>query len=150
MLSTGPNIGIRESRRIKGIYQLNQKDILENVMFEDAVAMCGYPIDIHSPDGAETNHAFLKPGSWYSLPYRSLISKGIKNLIVAGRCLSATHEALAAVRITPLCMAMGQAAGSAAALSAKTNSSVQDIDLTALRDMLVQDGAFLEDYKSGL
>ena len=146
--STGPNIGIRESRRIHGVYTLTAEDLLANVMFDDAVAMAGYPIDIHSPDGGQTNHAFLKAGSWYSVPYRSLISREIQNMIVAGRCLSASHEALAAVRVTPLVMAMGQAAGTAAALAAKTGTAVQDIDIRALRETLMKDGAFLEPYQS--
>jgi len=148
MHSTGPNIGIRESRRIKGVYQLTADDLLGNVMFDDAIAMSGYPIDIHSPDGAQTNHSFMKPGSWCSVPYRSLISREVKNLIVAGRCLCATHEALAAVRISPLVMAMGQAAGTAAAMAAKSGAAVQDIDIQSLRETLKKDGAFLEPYKS--
>jgi hypothetical protein len=146
MHSTGPNIGIRESRRIKGVYQLTKEDLLSNVMFEDAIAMSGYPIDIHSPDGGKMNHLFLKSGSWYSIPYRSLISPEIKNLIVAGRCLSATHEALAAVRLTPTVMAMGQAAGTAAVLAGKNGVAVQNIDTAALREMLLKEGAFLEPY----
>ena len=147
--STGPNIGVRESRKINGVYKLTAGDLLENVMFDDAIAMSGYPIDIHSPDGGQTNNTFLKPGSWYSVPYRSLISKEIQNMIVAGRCLSASHEALAAVRTTPTVMALGQAAGTAAALAAKTGAAVQDIDIKALRETLVKDGAFLEPYRPG-
>ena len=146
LLSTGPNIGARESRRIEGVYQLTADDLLGNVMFDDAIAMSGYPIDIHSPDGSQCNHAFMKPGSWCSVPYRSLISQDIKNLVVAGRCLSATHEALAAVRTTPLVMAMGQAAGTAAALAGKSGTAVQDININTLREMLIRDGAFLEPY----
>jgi len=147
MLSTGPNIGIRESRRIKGVYQLTADDLLRNVMFEDAIAMAGYPIDIHSPNNAESEHRFMKPGSWYSVPYRSLISREMKNLIVAGRCISASHEALAAIRVTPMVMAMGQAAGTAAAMAGKIGAAVQDIDIHSLREMLVKDGAFLEPYR---
>ena len=147
MLSTGPNIGIRESRRIKGVYQLTKEDLLSNVMFDDAIAMSGYPIDIHSPDGGQMDHSFMKSGSWCAVPYRSLISREIKNLVVAGRCLSATHEALAAVRTTPLVMAMGQAAGTAAALACKAGIAVQDVDITALKERLIKDGAFLEPYR---
>jgi hypothetical protein len=147
MHSTGPTIGIRESRKINGVYKLTASDLLGNVMFDDAIAMAGYPIDIHSPDGGQTNHAFLKPGSWYSVPYRSLISKEIQNMIVAGRCLSASHEALAAVRVTPVVMALGQAAGTAAVLAAKNGAAGQDLDITALRETLVKDGVFLEPYR---
>ena len=105
-------------------------------MFDDAISMAGYPIDIHSPDGARTSHTFLKPGSWYSVPYRSLITGGIKNLIVAGRCISATHEALAAVRVTPLVMAMGQAAGTAAGIALKKSLTPRTINVKELQDGL--------------
>ena len=147
MLSTGPAIGVRETRRITGVYTLTAEDIAASRMFDDAVAMGGYPIDIHAPDGPDTNHRFLKPGSWYSAPYRILITHEIQNMLAAGRCVSATHEALAAVRTTPLVMAMGQAAGTAAALAAHTAVPVQKLDVNALRDMLIKDGAFLEPYR---
>ena len=104
IITTGPHIGIRESRKIDGVYKLTADDLLTNVMFPDAIAMGGYPIDVHSHDGSSMQHRRLKPGSWYSIPYRSLISNLIDNLIVAGRCISATHEACAAIRVTPICV----------------------------------------------
>lgn len=143
---TGPSIGIRESRKIDGIYKLKAEDLVENKMFPDAIAMGGYPIDIHSPDGATMKHRFLKPGSWYSIPYRSLVTEKIKNLIVAGRCLSATHEACAAVRVTPIVMAMGQAAGTAAAQSVREGETANGLDTEKLRETLKENGAFLQDY----
>ncbi|GHV38790.1 hypothetical protein AGMMS49546_09760 [Spirochaetia bacterium] len=146
--SIGPNIGSRESRKINGVYRLSVQDLLNNVMFDDAIAMGGYPVDIHTPDGGACDNTFMKSGSWYSVPYRSLISKEIKNMLVAGRCLSATHEALAAVRTTPMVMAMGQAAGTAAALAGKTGSAVQDLAIKTLQDTLLKDGAFLKPYKA--
>ena len=102
--------------------------------------------DIHSPDGATMKHRFLKPGSWYSIPYRSLVTEKIKNLIVAGRCLSATHEACAAVRVTPIVMAMGQAAGTAAAQSVREGEAANGLDTEKLRKALKENGAFLQDY----
>jgi hypothetical protein len=147
--STGPNIGSRESRKINGVYKLTVQDLLNNVMFDDAVVMGGYPVDLHSPDGSDTHDVFMKSGSWYSIPYRSLITREIKNLIVAGRCLSATHEALAAVRTTPSVMAMGQAAGTAAALAGKNNWAVQKVDIKMLTCALIKEGAFLTVYKEG-
>ncbi|MCL2056543.1 MAG: FAD-dependent oxidoreductase [Oscillospiraceae bacterium] len=143
---TGPNIGIRESRRIRGAYTVTADDLTENRMFDDAVAMGGYPIDIHSPDGDNTSHVFLKPGSWYSVPYRCLIPAQVSNIIVCGRCISASHEALAALRTTPTVMAIGQAAGTAAAMTAKTGCPVQGIDTGDLRAALIKDGAFLKPY----
>lgn len=146
LLSTGPHIGIRESRKINGLYKLTAEDLLANKMFPDAVAMGGYPIDIHSPDGAAMQHRHLKPGSWYSVPYASLVAKEAENLIVAGRCISATHEACAAVRVTPIAMAMGEAAGTAAAQSAATEQPANALDTDALRMTLKKNGVFLEEY----
>lgn len=150
MMSTGPHIGIRESRKINGVYKLTGEDLVKNVMFDDAVAMGGYPIDIHSPDGDTTCCKFLKENSWYSIPYRCLITNEIGNLIVTGRCLSATHEALAAVRVTPVLMAISQGAGTAAALAVSSKSDVAHIDVLKLRKMLKNDGAFLEEYRSDI
>jgi len=147
LISTGPNIGVRESRKIQGKYILNEYDLVHNVMFDDAIAMGGYPIDIHSPDGdsmAET--LSLKEGSWYAIPYRSLVTNEISNLIVAGRCISVTHEACAAVRVTPIVMAMGQAAGTAAAQSVQQKEKANNLDTNFLRETLRASGQFLEKY----
>lgn len=146
LLSTGPNIGIRESRKILGTYQLRAEDLLSNRMFPDAIAMGGYPIDVHSPDGATMDHHFLKPGSWYSIPYRCLTTTQISNLIVAGRCVSATHQACAAIRVTPIVMAMGQAAGTAAAQCVQTGEQANALDAQRLRRTLRENGVFLETY----
>lgn len=147
LLATGPHIGIRESRKIDGRYKLTAEDLLENRMFPDAIAMGGYPIDVHSPDGAVTSHRFLKPGSWYSIPYRCLVSDAVQNLIVAGRCISTTHEACAAIRVTPIVMAAAQAAGTAAAQSSASGEPANGLDTDTLRATLVRDGMFLEEYK---
>lgn len=146
LLQTGPHIGIRESRKINGIYKLTADDLLQNRMFSDAIAMGGYPIDIHSPDGAAMKHRMLKPGSWYPIPYRCLVTNEISNLLVAGRCVSATHEACAAIRLTPIVMTMGQAAGTAAAQSVKHQQAVNTLPIEPLRAQLVQDGVFLTEY----
>lgn len=147
IVTTGPHIGIRESRKIDGLYKLTARDLLENVMFPDAIAMGGYPIDIHSPDGAAMKHTHLSPGSWYSVPYRSLVAEKPENLIVAGRCISVTHEACAAVRVTPIVMAMGQAAGTAAVQSVLTGQTANRLDTDTLRRTLKEQGAFLEEYR---
>lgn len=146
LVATGPHIGVRESRKINGCYQLTADDLLHNRMFPDAVAMGGYPIDVHSPDGASMQHRFLQPGSWYSIPYRCLVTREVENLLVAGRCISATHEACAAIRVTPIVMAVAQAAGTAAAQSARTGQAANALDTDALRAALRRDGAFLEEY----
>lgn len=145
---SGPNIGIRESRKINGVYKLTVDDLTGNVMFPDAVVMGGYPIDVHSPDGNNTVHKFLKPGSWYSIPYRSLITNEISNLIVAGRCISATQEACSSTRLTPIVMGLGQAAGTAAAQSIRTGVAANRIDTDELRETLMANGVFLEEYRA--
>lgn len=147
MLSTGPQIGIRESRKIDGKYKLTGEDLLENKMFADAVAMGGYPIDIHSPDSEGMQHRHLKPGSWYSIPYGSLVTEKMENLLVAGRCISVTHEACAAIRVTPIVMAIGQAAGCAAALSVSVGQKANELDTELLRNKLKEQGVFLEEYR---
>lgn len=146
ILTTGPHIGVRESRKIDGIYKLKTEDLLSNTMFPDAIAMGGYPIDIHSPDGESMKHLRLKPGSWYSIPYRCLITEQVSNLIVAGRCISATHEACAAIRVTPIVMAMGQAAGTAAAQSIATRQDANKLDISLLREKLIENNVFLDEY----
>lgn len=146
MVSTGPVIGVRESRKIDGAYKLTADDLLTNRMFPDAIAMGGYPIDIHSPDGGKTNHRHLKKGSWYSIPYRCLYAPQAENLLVAGRCISATHEACAAVRVTPVLMGISEAAGIAAAMAARAGGAVADVNVDALREAIRRNGGFLEEY----
>ncbi len=147
LISTGPQIGIRESRKINGKYKLTGEDLLGNKMFADAIAMGGYPIDIHSPDSEGMQHRHLKPGSWYSIPYGSLVTEKIENLLVAGRCISVTHEACAAIRVTPIVMAIGQAAGCAAALSVSHGQNANQLDTELLRKNLKAQGVFLEEYR---
>ena len=149
MIRTGPNIGIRESYRIRGVYQLTDMDEVQNVMFEDAIAMGGYPIDVHAPKrgaGDGVKKPKLTPGTWYSVPYRCLVTHEMSNLIVAGRCISASHRACGATRVTPVLMAISQGAGTAAAIAVKENCDVKAVDTEKLRRILREDGAFLEQY----
>lgn len=148
LITTGPNIGIRESRRIKGVYTLTDVDVVNNVMFEDAIAMGGYPIDVHSPKKTDKGTLpKLRLGTWYSVPYRCVITNEVSNLLVAGRCISTTHFACGATRVTPPLMAISQGVGSAAAIAAKTGEDVKDISISLLRETLIRDGAFLTEYK---
>ncbi|WP_055106122.1 FAD-dependent oxidoreductase [Paenibacillus ihumii] len=142
--STGPSIGVRGSRQIKGMYTLTAEDILEQRKFEDTIAHSGYPIDIHSPDGEGTKHQKLEWGGMYSIPYSCMITDSVKNLIVIGRCISATFEAQAAMRTTPTTGAIGHAGGVAAAIAAKEGIPVQDIDIKKVQTMLKEQGAYLE------
>ncbi|MBQ9785594.1 MAG: FAD-dependent oxidoreductase [Clostridia bacterium] len=141
LLSTGMQIGARESRMIEGEYTLTQEDLLAFRKFEDSIAVCNYDIDIHSPDGSGTSHYYFPKGEYYGIPYRALIPKGVENLLVAGRCISTTHEAQASVRIMPTCCNTGEAAGVAAALSLDAGGKTRDVDVNALRAILIENGA---------
>ncbi len=136
VLSTAMHIGIRESRKVEGEYTLTQEDLLSLARFEDAIAVADYDIDIHNPEGSGTSHHYFKAGEWYEIPYRCLLPKGMHNLLVAGRCISATHEAQASFRIMPYCAELGQAAGTAVAVASATGKSVRDVDVQVVRQRL--------------
>ena len=141
--ATATQIGIRESRRIVGEYTLTRQDVIEGRHFEDAVARSAYPIDIHNPSGSGTTTHRLAPGRAYEIPFRCLVPTGVQGLLVAGRCISTTHEALASTRLTPTVMTLGQAAGTAAALANQSRGHVRDVDPVALRSALAADGVDL-------
>ena len=141
LLSSGSSIGIRESRMIDGEHILTADEITACTLFDDAIALCNYEIDIHDPNGAGTSHRFFAPGEYYSIPYRSLIPKGSKNLLVAGRCISVDHESQASMRIMPTVCCIGQAAGTAAAIAVKHKSGVKDVSVDELRKTLLSAGA---------
>ncbi|MEA2664364.1 MAG: hypothetical protein QOI11_1308 [Candidatus Eremiobacteraeota bacterium] len=143
LAATATQIGIRESRRIVGEYTLSANDVLEARTFADAVARSAYPIDIHNPRGSGTTTHRLPAGASYEIPYRCLVPRGVDDLLVAGRCISTTHEALASTRLTPTVMTLGQAAGTAAALSLRAGVTPRALDPTALRAQLVRDGVDL-------
>jgi hypothetical protein len=141
--ATAAQIGIRESRRIVGAYTLTRDDVLSARTFEDAVARSAYPIDIHNPTGSGTTTFRLPPGAAYEIPYRCLVPERVDGLLVAGRCISTTHEALASTRLTPTVMTLGQAAGTAAALAVSEGVRPRDVRATTLRARLERDGVDL-------
>lgn len=143
LLSTAVSVGVRESRMIEGEYTLTQEDILNLTKFEDSIAAGNYDIDIHNPEGSGTTHHYFKPGEYYTIPYRCITPKDTDNLIVAGRCISVTHEAQASCRIMPICFCLGQAAGTAAAIASKNKISVKSIDIKELRQKLIDANAFI-------
>lgn len=136
VLSTAPQIGVRESRMIEGDYLLTKDDLISCKRFEDSIAVCNYDIDIHNPEGTGTSHYYFPDGEYYTIPYRCLTPKTKKNLWVAGRCISSTHEAQASYRIMPICVCLGQAAGTAAALAKKSACGNREIDIAALQAAL--------------
>ncbi|MFV0393042.1 MAG: FAD-dependent oxidoreductase [Coprobacillaceae bacterium] len=144
IIQTGPNIGVRESRQIEGYYQLHERDIISCIHFQDVIAHTAYPIDVHSPDGEGTYHGQLKAGEYYEIPYRIVITPHIDNLLVTGRCVSATFEAQAAIRTTPTVGAIGHAVGVAAALSIKNKQYPYQLDVLELQEELIKQKAYLE------
>jgi len=143
LLYSAGEIGVRESRMIDGEYLLNQDDLINCVKFEDRIAAGNYDIDIHNPEGTGTSHYYFAPGTWYTIPYRSLLPKNTNNLLVAGRCISTTHEAQASIRIMPIVATLGHAAGVAAGLANKAGVGVKDIDVKQLQNQLEAEGAFI-------
>ncbi len=137
MLQTASRIGVRESRMIEGEYVLTKEDILSYTKFPDGIAACTYNIDIHSPDGTGTIHYRLPANEYYTIPYGCLTPKATKNLLVAGRCISSTHEAQASYRIMPTCASIGEAAGLAAAIVCKKGVGVKEISVQELREKIV-------------
>lgn len=138
-----PNgIGVRETRRIAGEYVLTGADILSGRKFEDCIAKNGYCIDIHDPKGNGWGVSYIQSEDHcYDIPYRCLIPEKLDNLLVAGRCISTTAEALASTRIMPSCMALGEAAGLAAAIAANSKNIPRKISVQDLRKQLRENGA---------
>jgi len=142
-MDTAAKVGVRESRHIVGRYTLTAQDLIEGRAFPDAVALGGYPIDIHAPDTAVTTTTHLRPDTKYQIPLRALLPEGIENLVVVGRCISATHEAAAAFRVTPISMAIGQAGGIAAAEALRRGLAPANVPFESIRESLLKGGALL-------
>jgi hypothetical protein len=138
---TAPFLGIRETRRIVGQYVMTQEDVLSCRSFEDSIAVASYPIDIHRP--GDNGCTLIWCGDCYDIPYRSLVPQKVENLLVAGRSISTTHEAMGAIRVMATCMAMGEAAGRAAKLALQAGVPPSRVDVQALRKELVANGAYL-------
>lgn len=143
LASTAVEVGVRESRRIIGDYILSDEDVLEGRDFHDSVARGAYPVDIHDPEGGHVHHVFIKDGRSYGIPYRCLLPRGIENLLVAGRCISTTHVAHGSTRQMPTCVAMGQAAGTAAAVAVSRGVTPRALDPQLLRAVLRDQGAIV-------
>lgn len=149
LLNTSVWIGTRETRRLLGEYVLQKEDVLEARQFDDGIALCGAPIEDHD-GGAATIWRYVAAGEGgeptgraYGIPYRALVPKDVEGLLVAGRCLSATHDAHASARSIAQCLSYGHAAGAAAAQSVATGERLRDIDTAVLRAGLQEDGVIL-------
>jgi hypothetical protein len=137
IMDTGSLLGIRESRRITGDYVFTDKDVNSQARFDDAIVSNHGGIEIHGINGKGTDIRELAKEAYYNVPYRSIISKDFDNLYMAGRCFSANHPALSAARNIAYCMALGQAAGSAAAqLAQAKKDNVRSVDIKKLQTVL--------------
>jgi hypothetical protein len=133
-----PMLGVRESRRIMGDYVLTAEDLIAGRVFDDAVSMGAYHIDIHRPAGTWVDSHNVRT---YTIPLRSLIARDVDGLLMSGKCISATHEAIASTRVIPICQGQGQAAGTVAALAVKAGVSVRQVPIAKLQDTLAAQGA---------
>ena len=142
-VQSGVNIGVRETRRILGDYQITVDDILQARKFPDVIARSTYPVDIHNPEGSGTLLKRLPPGEAYDVPLRCLLPRDLEGILVAGRCISGTHEAHSSYRVMPVSMATGQAAGVCAALASRAGKSPRDIPPAKVQIELIRQGANL-------
>ena len=142
VVDTPTQVGVRSTRRLVGKYVLSRDDVLKGAHFDDAICRCAWPIELHA-EGKSTVLEFLEPGQYYEIPYRCLLPKEVANLIIAGRCLSASYEAQASARVSGPCMAMGEAAGIAAVLALRKDGNVAEVDISELQSILKQRGAII-------
>ena len=141
----GTQVGIRETRRIQGDYILQGEDVLKGRKFEDGIALGAWPVEIHDPVTRNVKWGFIeKEDDYYSVPMRCLIPQKVENLLVAGRCISASHVAQASTRVIAPAFSLGEAAGTLAAQSAKAGSRVRSVPAKAVQSSLRSHGALLE------
>ena len=139
-----PALGIRESRRIVGEYVLTVDDLAERRKFDDAICYSLYGWDLPDPKKPSLQPDSNRSKSIYTpIPYRCLLPKGVTNLIVAGRCISVERPVLGPVRVMAPCIAMGEAAGYATRLALDSESSYKNVDITALKEKILQKGGML-------
>ena len=143
LLSSPPCVGVRETRRIRGLRRITASEVLEGAVFDDVVVRSGYCIDLHDPDGKGIIFEFQRdPDLTFDIPYSSLVPEDLDNVVVAGRSLSATHEALAATRLMALCMQMGEATAYAAAV-ALPNGNTHKVPVGEIQNRLRESGGLL-------
>lgn len=139
LLDIAPRVGVRETRRIRGRATLTEDDVREARAFPDAIAQGIYPIDVHSQDASPSEFALLEQP--YTVPYGTLLPTDLDNVLVAGRAISADRAALGSIRVMTHCMALGEAAGAAAALAVATKRDPYAIDVARLQSTLAAHGA---------
>ena len=151
LVSTGEQIGIRETRRIVGDYVLTQDDFMNMASFADDIARNSYFIDIHMARSSGAMHIHhLPPGQSHGVPYRCLLPVGLDNVWVAGRAASSDRVVQGSLRVMPNCFAMGQAAGMAAAMAAAADGASRSVDIPLLQRRLIEQGAWLGEALAAL
>ena len=145
MLKTSAStLGVRETRRIIGEYVISDNDVENGNHYDDAVVHnAWFLIDIHNPSGGGQAEGHSKQAKPYDIRYGSLLPLGVENILTAGRCISGTHRAHASYRVMAICMATGEAAGIAAALSIKENVNARELDVKKIRAALTEKGVML-------
>ena len=141
MMGTGSVIGIRETRHIKGKYIIEKEDLLQMRTFDEDVLLCSNAIDIHFNESSAREYIVID--KWYGIPYRSLVALNCKNILVAGKAISATSEAGSAFRVMPCCFGTGQAAGTAAAITVFDKVNPNKVDVYKLQHTLISQDVFL-------
>ena len=136
LISVASEIGVRESRKLIGEHVITEDELFQGVKYEDRIALGNYDMDIHSPDGTGTYIRKYPRDAYYYIPYRALLPKEYDNLLVAGRCISATHAAQSSIRILPVCASMGEAAGVAVSVAKKSLKNTHTLDVSALQARL--------------
>ena len=144
IVDIAPQVGIRETRRVKGLYELTEPDVLGCASFDDSIGVNGWPLELHLKGDVEFRWPPIPESRGFNqLPYRMTVPQGLDNVWIAGRCASMTHEAQSAARVTGPCFVMGQAAGTAAHLALGAGGTNATVDVAALQARLEKDGAWL-------
>ena len=148
LLRTSPHVGVRETRPVLGDYYLTYDDVISGRRFDDVVVLGGFFVDIHNYQGTSHNYepergVYIKDQGSYDIPFRCFLPRGIENLLVAGRCLSASHEAHASARVMGTCMGMGHAVGTAAAMAVHAHTTPRELEAEKLQQELISQGAYL-------
>jgi len=138
-----PEVGVRETYRVKGEYVVTVDDYLSGKVWDDSIAYATYQVDLHKNEWKDFDRRFLPPGVVPTVPFRALVPKGKENLLVAGRCLSSDRWAMSGLRVQAVCMATGQAAGAAAALAAKKGITPAKVETAELKAVLKASGAIV-------
>jgi hypothetical protein len=139
-----PQVGIRETRRVHGLYELTETDVLDCASFDDTIGVNGWPLELHLKGDVEFRWPKIPESRGFNqLPYRMTVPQGLDNVWIAGRCASMSHEAQSAARVTGACFVMGQAVGAAADLALKSDAANADVDVPMLQRALEDNGAWL-------